>query len=109
MLIPKRLTALNSVARNLDAWDQRYKWIEDGDEWKGQAIVCGVPYDEWKRVLATSLIDPYARLGATILEIGPGHGRWTEYLAPRAGKLILVDLSPQCLEYCGKRFQGLNQ
>jgi ubiquinone/menaquinone biosynthesis C-methylase UbiE len=109
MPIPTRLTAMNSVARNLASWDRRYKWPQDGDEWNGQAIACGVPYDEWKRVLADNLIDPYAAPGATILEIGPGHGRWTEYLVQRAGKMILVDLSPQCLDYCGRRFRELNK
>jgi ubiquinone/menaquinone biosynthesis C-methylase UbiE len=108
MLTPKRLTAMNSVARNLEEWDRRHQWTEHGDEWKGQATACGVPYNEWKRVLVASLIDPYAALGATILEVGPGQGRWTEYLAQRAGKMILVDLSPQCLEYCGNRFRELN-
>lgn len=109
MLVPKRLSAMNSVARNLEEWDRRHKWTEGGDEWKGQAAACGVPYDEWKRVLVSSLIDPYAALGARILEIGPGHGRWTEYLVQRAGKMILVDLSPQCLEHCRERFRELSQ
>lgn len=27
----------------------------------------------------------------TILEIGPGHGRWTQYLKELAGRLVIVD------------------
>jgi len=38
------------------------------------------------------LIKPYARPDATILEIGPGGGRWTRYLVG-AGKIICVDIN----------------
>jgi len=94
----------NSVSENLFMWDQAHAWEEDGDEWKGQAKVCGVPYERWKRSLVEHLIVPYVPQGATVLELAPGHGRWTEHLAERAGRLILVDLSPSCLEHCSKRF-----
>jgi ubiquinone/menaquinone biosynthesis C-methylase UbiE len=39
-----------------------------------------------------------------MLEIGPGHGRWTERLRPHCESLTLVDLSPRCIEYCKTRF-----
>lgn len=94
----------NSVSENLFMWDQAHAWEEDGDEWKGQAKVCGVPYEQWKQSLIDHLITPYVPLGSTVLEIAPGHGRWTEHLAERAGRLILVDLSPSCLEHCKRRF-----
>ena len=96
----------NSVAENLNMWDQAHAWPEDGDEWKGQAVVCGVDYDDWKQSLVERLIVPYLPKGAAAMEIAPGHGRWTGYLAERAGRLILVDLSPTCLEHCRERFAG---
>jgi ubiquinone/menaquinone biosynthesis C-methylase UbiE len=96
----------NSVAENLHMWDQAHAWEEDGDEWKGQAVVCGVDYDEWKRSLIERLIVPYLPMGRAAMEIAPGHGRWSGFLAERAGRLTLVDLSPSCLEYCRKRFAG---
>src|SRR5690349_17953715 len=74
----------NSVAENLKTWDQAHAWPEDGDEWKGQAVVCGVPYEDWKQSLVERLIDPYLPPGASVMEIAPGHGRWTGYLAERA-------------------------
>lgn len=94
----------NSVAENLHMWDQAHAWEEDGDEWKGQAIACGVPYEQWKQSLIDHLITPYAPVGSSILEIAPGHGRWSGALADRAGKLYLVDLSPSCLAHCAKRY-----
>ena len=42
----------------------------------------------------------------TILEIGPGHGRWTNFLAGLCKKLITVDVSPKCIEFCRKRFEN---
>jgi ubiquinone/menaquinone biosynthesis C-methylase UbiE len=96
----------NSVAENLHMWDQAHAWPENGDEWKGQAVLCGVDYEEWKRSLIERLIEPYLPKGAAAMEIAPGHGRWTGYLGERAGRLILVDLSPTCLEHCRQRYAG---
>ena len=94
----------NSVTENLHLWDQVHAWEEDGDEWKGQAVACGVPYERWKQSVIDHLIVPYAPVGSTICEVGPGHGRWTGALAERAGSLHLVDLSPSCLAHCARRY-----
>ncbi len=102
----KSCTRANSISENLSVWNQEHAWLEHGDEWKGQADFCGVPYDEWKASVIERLITPYARSGSTILELAPGHGRWTEALASLAGRLILVDLSPACIEECQRRFNG---
>lgn len=40
----------------------------------------------------------------TILEIGPGFGRWTQYLRQLSRKLIVVDLSERCIDACRDRF-----
>ena len=40
----------------------------------------------------------------TILELGPGHGRWTHYLKEVAGRLVLVDLAEDCIAACRERF-----
>lgn len=93
----------NSISENRRIWNDEYAWPEAGDEWRGQADACGVPYAEWKQELVDRLILPYARPGTTILEIAPGHGRWTETLSQRAGRLILVDLSPTCIDSCRQR------
>ena len=98
----------NSVSENLLMWDQNYHWDGDGDEWQGQARVCGVPYEEWKQSLIDHLIVPYLEPGGIALEIAPGHGRWSEAVAARAGRLVLVDLSPSCLAFCQQRFSDLS-
>jgi ubiquinone/menaquinone biosynthesis C-methylase UbiE len=40
----------------------------------------------------------------TILEIAPGHGRWTAFLKNLCNRLIIVDLSEGCINKCRERF-----
>ena len=44
--------------------------------------------------------------GGVILEIGPGGGRWSEILAARARRLVLVDVTPKALELCLERLRN---
>jgi ubiquinone/menaquinone biosynthesis C-methylase UbiE len=44
--------------------------------------------------------------GGAALEIGPGAGRWSQALAERAARLVLVDVSERPLELCRERFDG---
>jgi SAM-dependent methyltransferase len=48
-------------------------------------------------------IRPYVKASSTVLEIGPGGGRWTRYLVP-AGKVICVDISPGFFEHLRATF-----
>ena len=41
---------------------------------------------------------------STILEIGPGYGRWTHYLKDYCDRLVIVDRAAECIEACQKRF-----
>lgn len=104
--IPPPGTTPDDVAANVRSnyvvWDQKHDWSDDGDEWTGQATACGVPYAVWKDSLVEHLIRP--NLGGEILEIAPGHGRWSAYLVPGAAFCTLVDLSPSCLDFCRRKF-----
>jgi ubiquinone/menaquinone biosynthesis C-methylase UbiE len=51
---------------------------------------------------------PLIPAGAAVLEIGPGAGRWSEVLAPRAGRLVLVDISEEPLRRCRERLAGFD-
>lgn len=95
----------NTIEANRELW-AIHEWHADGDEWDGQARVLGVPYAEWKKALVDEFIVPYVAADMTVLEIAAGRGRWSELLLPRCRKLILVDLSPECVEYCRKKFQS---
>lgn len=40
----------------------------------------------------------------TILEVGPGYGRWTAYLKEFCEEMVLVDISEKCIHHCRSRF-----
>jgi SAM-dependent methyltransferase len=96
----------NTIEDNLKTWDQEHHWVRDGDEWDGQAEFAGVPYKDWKSALVENLLLPNANPDTCVLEIAPGHGRWSEILAERCKELTLVDLSPSCIEFCKKRLSS---
>jgi SAM-dependent methyltransferase len=88
------------VDQNLSVWKD-WGWAQQGDEWS--AWWGGTPALWYGAILP--------RIHAwmptqTILEIAPGYGRWTQYLKDLADRLIAVDLSEQCIEYCRERFAG---
>ncbi len=86
----------NSVSNNLATW-QAYNWSNQGEEWSNTP--------EWKDSLIEYVLKPHVPMGSRVLEIGPGAGRWTEYLVPRAEHLIVVDLTPACIKICQERFK----
>jgi len=94
----------SNVAANRDRWDEDHTWAKDGDEWSGQAKLCGVPYEDWKASLVAHLIKPYVSSVSEIIEVAPGHGRWSEYLISVGSFVTLVDIAPGCLKHCMGRF-----
>jgi len=91
-----------SALENLDRWS-RHKWAQQGDEWspgrsaEGSATL-------WYRTIFPR-IQRYVPNG-TILEIGPGFGRWTQFLRNLCNRLMVVDLVDRCVESCRQRFAG---
>lgn len=55
-------------------------------------------YNSW----IFGLIRPY--LGSTVLEVGAGHGTFTELLARDADRVVAVDLSERCVDQLRARF-----
>lgn len=98
----------HSVVDNLAQWDIRHGWPRDGDEWSGQAQACRIPYEEWRHAILERYL-PLMPRGGVLLEIGPGHGRWSELLLQQAGLLVLCDVSPNCLDACRERLTGLGR
>ena len=98
----------NTIEDNLTAWDREHHWSRDGDEWDGQAIFSGVPYQQWKESLVKAFLSPHLGPDVDVVEIAPGHGRWTEFIVGNCRSLTLVDLSPSCIEHCKDRFRAHN-
>lgn len=86
---------------NVIEWGQRYKWPEAGDEWSrmwggSEAQWFGSLYPRLHRLLPTT----------RILEIAPGHGRWSKFLIPQCSRYLGIDLNESCIEVCKSWFSG---
>jgi SAM-dependent methyltransferase len=84
----------HSVAINREVWSG-WKWSGGGEEWTASPA--------WKAGLLADVLEPTIPAGGTILEIGPGGGRWTGALYARAERLILADITETTLEMCRAR------
>jgi SAM-dependent methyltransferase len=94
-------TSLNNLAQ----WNDIHPWHDDGDEWRGQAVACDLDYAQWKKKIVARY-RPLLESEGTILEIGPGRGRFSVLLAELAPHLILADIAPNCLDACRRRLAG---
>lgn len=47
-------------------------------------------------------VEPY--LGEAVLEVGAGHGTFTEILSARGGRVVATDISPRCAGLLHERF-----
>lgn len=89
------LPGLNSRKLNAEIWDA-WDWEAGGEEW--------TPSPEWKASLVDRVLLPKVPEGSVVVEIGPGGGRWTEFLIPQAVDYTGVDISKTCVEVCSRRF-----
>ncbi len=90
-----------STEENLRAWGDASSWVERGDEWSetwgtAEAQWYGSLYPRVRRYLPA----------ATILELAPGHGRWTQFLLDHCDRLTGIDISASAVEVCRQRFAG---
>ncbi len=91
----KKYPGWNSVNQNRLTWNN-WNWSDLGEEWtKSQG---------WKDKLVSEIIQKLIPDNSSVIEIGPGGGRWSEFLSSKASKLDLVDISEKCLELCRERF-----
>lgn len=88
-----------TISENLKTWNVQYDWSGEGEEWSREfggteALWWFVIYPRVHRFLPA----------ASILEIAPGYGRWTQFLKSQCQSLIAVDLSERCIEHCKQRY-----
>ena len=96
----KNLAGINCLELNSLIWNS-WNWEKsNGEEWTKSK--------SWKQSLINDVMMKYFSDGKTILEIGPGAGKWTVTLQQFANQLILVDISSKCIEICRNRFSSSN-
>jgi ubiquinone/menaquinone biosynthesis C-methylase UbiE len=93
-----------SVEWNRDVWGSEHTWDSDGDEWSNMAAHCGQPYPQWKAALVETFLLPELSASKDVLEVAPGHGRWSSSMVGAVRSLTLVDLSQSCIDACRERF-----
>lgn len=89
------IPGLNSRRLNKEIWEA-WDWSAGGDEW--------TPSEQWKHSLIRCVLQEHVPLQTSVIEIGPGGGRWTGALLERAQAYLGIDVSASCIEHCRKRF-----
>ncbi len=77
-----------------------WNWATGGNEWSNSEV------SGWKESIVGKILVPFVENDFSVLEIGPGAGRWTEHLVERSAKLTLVDVTPECIDLCKEKFAG---
>jgi SAM-dependent methyltransferase len=93
------IPGLNSPTLNREIWDG-WNWEAGGEEWSGSA--------QWMASLRRCVLEARIPMQSSVLEIGPGAGRWTVDLLPRACQYVGVDISDICIQKCRSRFRDAN-
>ena len=97
----------HSVEENRRIWNE-YDWSKKGEDFTEHVKEYkGIDPGEWKTNLINTLMLKYIKKNSNILEIGPGAGRWTEFLIKLAGTLVIADISEKCLDICRERFHSV--
>jgi SAM-dependent methyltransferase len=89
------LPGVNSSLANKHIWEN-WNWSARGEEWTLSP--------EWKASVVKTFMGENLANRSVILEIGPGAGRWTEYLLERCHRLIGIDISETSVLECKRRF-----
>jgi SAM-dependent methyltransferase len=76
-------------------WWNSHDWSKLGEEWTPDAA--------WKTGIVERFLRPYIGEGS-VVEIGPGGGRWTELLCARAARVYVLDVAEAPLRVCRERF-----
>jgi SAM-dependent methyltransferase len=86
----------NSPGENRKRWDA-WEWSRLGEEWTAS--------EPWKQALVDEVLLPTIPAGGTVVEIGPGGGRWSVVLQPRSERLVLVDVAQRPLDLVAERLR----
>ncbi|MEK7649219.1 MAG: class I SAM-dependent methyltransferase [Patescibacteria group bacterium] len=98
-------SSTHTLEMNKQIWNS-YDWGDRGEEWTYDAKkYSNLDPLQWKNKLLNNVLRKYIAPGSTVLEIGPGGGRWTQELLPLSQRLIIVDISEKVLEICRERFR----
>ena len=94
---------VDTVEKERWFWDN-FDWANEGHAWTRRVEAFkGVDEHTWERLVLREMILEHAQPDSVVLEIGPGSGRWSTLIQPACRRLILVDISPRCIDLCRRR------
>jgi SAM-dependent methyltransferase len=93
-----------SIEQNVSMWNSETPWDGSDEAWSEP---WGGSEAQWFGTFLPRLRH-YLPAG-TMLEIAPGFGRWTRFLADHCDRLIGVDVAERCVEACRERFRSSGQ
>jgi ubiquinone/menaquinone biosynthesis C-methylase UbiE len=88
-----------TIEENRSLFEETYDWPQAGEEW---SMDWGGAHMQWYGCILPR-ISAFVPVN-TILEVAPGHGRWTAFLKNLCERLIVVDISETCIKKCRERF-----
>ena len=94
---PWAVGAKRHTSQGIGQFYEEYDWSEGGEEWTKDSA--------WKEAIVERFLLPNIRAEGNNVEIGPGGGRWTEFLQKRSATLSIVDISRNTLDACRRRFE----
>lgn len=89
-----------TLAENKSLFEGPHGFLRRGDEW---SVDWGTPQAQWAGCIYPRIF-PFSK--GRILEIAPGHGRWTQFLRDHCTSLIGIDLSVTCIDECRSKFKS---
>lgn len=107
-MTPKATTTDNRYALDWndysEQWDRRYgaKYSHLGDEWNDDGTDERARDEHYFQIYAKRLLRP----DMTVLEVGPGGGKWTVRIAPLVKKVIVLDVAETMLERTRERCEA---
>jgi len=102
-------TAENRYAQDWNGyseeWDRRYgrEYAHLGDEWNDDGTAARQRDEHYFRLYAERFLRP----DMTVLELGPGGGKWTVRIAPLVSKVIVLDVAEAMLARTRARCESL--
>jgi ubiquinone/menaquinone biosynthesis C-methylase UbiE len=95
-----------SIEWNKQRWGKEHHWAAQGDEW---SYSFGSAAAHWYAFMLPRLhrfLPDSGLQKSRIVEIAPGHGRWTQFLLNHCTTLSAYDVSEKCVAFCNDRFSG---
>ncbi len=87
------------VAWNKAIWSDPASWPDGGEIWSAQ---WSSSENQWSTMIRPRIAGVLP--ARSVVEIAPGHGRWTRFLLDQCDSYVGFDVSERCTAHCQMRF-----